>query len=175
MFCIAISYFLESPGPKRLIVKLTLALETVLAIAISIAILIFGAAIGMFIGFRSTAVALIPAVLLVIASTVLLVPLASGQDDSTLLIDLLAAFVVPQIGFFLAIYLKKRAIDRTGALMRGAQIVIGQEMAKSSLPQEIPSHMFLLLRRLEEQYPHSEPALIDPLNERALEPNSRQR
>lgn len=115
-----------------------------------IAISIFGGIIGLLIGLRCTALVLIPVTFLVAVSTAGY-GLATHQSSAAVLMGLLAAFLFPQIGFALAIYWRKRSFGRPSALMRAAQMAIGQEMAKLPLPQEMPLHMLLLLDRLERQ------------------------
>ena len=115
-----------------------------------IAISIFGAIIGLLIALRYTALALIPAVLLVTASAAAY-GVATHQPSIVVVIAALAALSLPQIGFALGIYWRKRAINRTSALLRAARMAIGQEMAKLPPPQEMPLHMLLLLDRLDRQ------------------------
>lgn len=115
-----------------------------------IVIMIFGAAVGLLLGLRSKVLALIPAELLIAASAVSY-GLVTHQSVSALVMGLLTALVVPQIGFALVLYLRKRAIKPTSALLRAAQMAIGQEMAKLLFPQEMPAHLLSLLGRLEKQ------------------------
>ena len=118
-----------------------------------IAISIFGAIIGALLGFRFTALALIPAALLV-AAIAAGYGIATHQPTVVVVIAVLAALVLLQIGFALGalqIYWRKRARGRRSALLRAAQMAIGQEMAKLPLPQEMPLQMLLLLDRLERQ------------------------
>ena len=115
-----------------------------------IAISIFGAVIGLLIALRYTALALIPVVLLVTVSAAAY-GVATHQPGIVVVIAALAALWFPQIGFALGIYWRKRPIKPTSALLRAAQMAIGQEMAKLPPPQEMPLHMLLLLDRLDRQ------------------------
>jgi hypothetical protein len=83
---------------------------------ILIAISVFGAIIGVLLGLRSTVLALIPALLLLTAIAAGY-GLVTHQSGMVFLTGLLAALVVPQLGFALAMYSKSRAIKPTSALL----------------------------------------------------------
>ena len=114
--------------------------------------------IGVLLGLRFTALALMLAVL-PLTTIAAGYGLATHQGSMVGVVGVLAAFVVPQLGFALAVFSKSRAI-KPPVLVRAAQMAIGQEMAKLPLPQDIPANFISLLRRLDWEHPR--PEIIGP-------------
>jgi hypothetical protein len=115
-----------------------------------IVIAIFSTSIGVLLGLRYTALVLIPAELLTTASTAAY-GLVTHQSVIVVLIAVLGALFLPQLGFALAIYWRKRVFGRSSTLLRAAQMAIGQGMGQLPLPQGMPEQILSLLRRLEKQ------------------------
>jgi hypothetical protein len=126
-----------------------------------IAILIFGAAVGIILGLgRFKVFALLPVILLFAAGTIAR-GIATGLEARTIAFGLLAAVASPQIAyvvsaigtdFIVAEYLRLRARNQKPALYRAIRTTIGRELrAAFELPQDLPQEMVALLARMNEQ------------------------
>jgi hypothetical protein len=117
-----------------------------------IAILIFGAMLGTLLGLRSTALALIPAALLLAVGSACY-GLISNQSSSMVLISSLGALNTPAVWLCggCSIQWRTRGIKPSPKLICAAQMAIGQGPRKLPLSEQMPEHMLSLLGQLEEE------------------------